>query len=636
MNIRWRLGIVFFQLIILAIATTYATGEPYSAATWFTAGIFSVIISSQILEPFYPRPADVIGNTVICFLLYLTTPKIMAQFAWNSFFILIVILFILAVFSSLFGTGKTRGKFTNLAKVAKNISTEATAVRVYSVVFWLSLFESYPKLEEPMWEMGVAWAILVAIGLVDWQKSWEILTGKIKECEIEGMIAPSRVIVSASDLPNPGSWITLKNKSFKTNGVVISRIRRMDDVWGQVYIESQEDCETLFQSRSATYEIFIQTKEDVLGIADEGSSQENLNFFPSRQLEIGNVVSVQNGETEILYQIHTARIHKLEVKGGSLLQTQANAKQLGVFDINELRVKQYYWAPNPGTAVSISNLKLSIDEKKIPSSWMLIGHILGTELPIYFDVNTATEGHVAILGMTKMGKTTFALRLLEELAKHKIVTILDQTGEYRSRRGIQPYTTTHDTSQPNIAVLEPQTKHPADTAFEYMESVMKLARKEYESKSTKPRVILMEEAHQFIPEPSGLNFGAPGRDSAIKSSSLIMQIRKYGICTILISQRTAVVAKSALSQCENIIAFKSVDKTGLDYLDTIAGHELRDMLPTLKQGEAVVFGPAFSCDVPVAIKIIQKQQTEKQPVISNQEMAEISLPSEIPDDDIPF
>ena len=31
----------------------------------------------------------------------------------------------------------------------------------------------------------------------------------------------------------------------------------------------------------------------------------------------------------------------------------------------------------------------------------------------------------------------------------------------------------------------------------------------------------MEEAHQFVPEPSGLNFGAPGRDNAIKSSSLI-------------------------------------------------------------------------------------------------------------------
>lgn len=466
MNIRWRLGIVFIQLIALAIATYYATGEIYSAATWFTAGIFSVIISSQILEPFYSRPADVIGNTIICFLLYLTTtPKIVAQIAWSSFLILIVILFILAVFSSLFGTGKVHGKFSTLAKVAKSISTEATAVRIYSIVFWLSLIESYPQLEEPFWKMGIAWAILVVIGLVDWQKAWEVLTGKIKECEIEGMIAPSRIIVSAHELPNPGSWITLKTKDFKTNGVVISRIRRIDDVWGQVYLENQKDCETLVQSRSATYEIFIQTKEDVLGIADEGSSQENLNFFPSRQLEIGNVVSVQNGETEILYQIHAAKIQKLDVKGGSLLQTQANAKQLGVFDVKELRVKQYYWAPNPGSAVSISNLELNIDEIKKPDSWMLIGHILGTELPIYFDLNLATEGHIAILGMTKMGKTTFAMQLLKILAQKRNVTILDQTGEYRSKRGVQPYNNTHDMSQSKIAVLEPQINAiAADTA----------------------------------------------------------------------------------------------------------------------------------------------------------------------------
>ncbi|MGB6338875.1 MAG: hypothetical protein WBF32_03800, partial [Candidatus Aminicenantaceae bacterium] len=55
--------------------------------------------------------------------------------------------------------------------------------------------------------------------------------------------------------------------------------------------------------------------------------------------------------------------------------------------------------------------------------------------------------------------------------------------------------------------------------------------------------------------------------------------------------------------CENIIAFRNVDQTGLDYLEAIAGTGVRKLLPQLKQGEALVFGPAMSTDGAVAVKI---------------------------------
>jgi len=83
----------------------------------------------------------------------------------------------------------------------------------------------------------------------------------------------------------------------------------------------------------------------------------------------------------------------------------------------------------------------------------------------------------------------------------------------------------------------------------------------------------------------------------------MMQIRKYGISVILISQRTAVVAKSALSQCENLIAFRNVDQTGLDYLEAVAGGDVRYLLPRLKQRQALAFGPSISSDSPVAVDV---------------------------------
>ena len=69
--------------------------------------------------------------------------------------------------------------------------------------------------------------------------------------------------------------------------------------------------------------------------------------------------------------------------------------------------------------------------------------------------------------------------------------------------------------------------------------------------------------------------------------------------------RTAVVAKSAISQCENLIVFRNVDQTGLDYLEAIIGRDARAMVPRLGQGEALVFGPAMSCDGIVAVSVEQ-------------------------------
>jgi DNA helicase HerA-like ATPase len=206
--------------------------------------------------------------------------------------------------------------------------------------------------------------------------------------------------------------------------------------------------------------------------------------------------------------------------------------------------------------------------------------------------------------MTKMGKSTFATRLASELAKTRRVTILDQTGEYVSKKGLPAFDNNIDWTTPGISVFEPKPGEvAADRALAFLDFLIKQAVEEYKVGTPFSRVVVIDEAHQFIPEPAGLTFNAPGRDSSFKIGLLLMQIRKYGISVILISQRTAVVAKSALSQCENLICFRSVDQTGLDYLEAIAGGDFRSILPQLGQGEALVFGPAITSDSPVALQV---------------------------------
>jgi DNA helicase HerA-like ATPase len=147
----------------------------------------------------------------------------------------------------------------------------------------------------------------------------------------------------------------------------------------------------------------------------------------------------------------------------------------------------------------------------------------------------------------------------------------------------------------------PQQYQEALTALEALE---KLGRAEFDSGSAiVHRVLIIEEAHQFVPEAAMLGFNAPGRDESFKFGLLMMQVRKFGVTVVLVSQRTAVVAKSALSQCENIVAFKSVDQTGLDYLGAMGGPSATHLLPRLRIGEAVLMGPAMSTQSAVGVRL---------------------------------
>jgi DNA helicase HerA-like ATPase len=113
--------------------------------------------------------------------------------------------------------------------------------------------------------------------------------------------------------------------------------------------------------------------------------------------------------------------------------------------------------------------------------------------------------------------------------------------------------------------------------------------------------VLFEEAHSFIPE---WNFVTPNqRDNVNNTTRMIMQARKYGLRFIIVSQRTAVVSKSGLSQCDNYIVFRTIDHTGLEYIESLAGSAFRDTLSNLRKYEALCMGPALNSDQPVIVEL---------------------------------
>jgi DNA helicase HerA-like ATPase len=202
--------------------------------------------------------------------------------------------------------------------------------------------------------------------------------------------------------------------------------------------------------------------------------------------------------------------------------------------------------------------------------------------------------------MSGMGKTVATTRLASALGADRTVIALDTTGEYGSRLGF-PTWTPKDFITHGHFVYEPQGVPPSKAA-EFISQAMRAGFEEYSAGDTpQPRTVILEEAHTFLPEfPMVLR---EQQKFVSESTRFVMQARKFGLTFVIVSQRTAVVSKSALSQCENYVILKTLDKTSLEYFESLVGPEMRGAIPGLNRFEAVCVGPAFNVDEPVIVHL---------------------------------
>ncbi len=128
-------------------------------------------------------------------------------------------------------------------------------------------------------------------------------------------------------------------------------------------------------------------------------------------------------------------------------------------------------------------------------------------------------------------------------------------------------------------------------------------------------LIVLEEAHTIIPETMGAGFDYDTQWVVGRITQIALQGRKYGVGLLVISQRTALVSKSILSQCNTHITFSLVDKTSIDYLSNVYSPEHVRSIPNLRFLEAMAFGKAIRSERPILIKIAfdkaKKEASEK-------------------------
>lgn len=130
-------------------------------------------------------------------------------------------------------------------------------------------------------------------------------------------------------------------------------------------------------------------------------------------------------------------------------------------------------------------------------------------------------------------------------------------------------------------------------------------------------LLVFEEAHSLIPEWSSV--ACDGDKNATNGTAkIILQGRKYGLGSLIITQRTANVSKSILNQCNTIFALRVFDDTGKGFLKNYIGEDYSDALSTLEERRAVAIGKGLRLKQPVIIELnnskyiqIENKKTKK-------------------------
>jgi hypothetical protein len=583
--VRRRLVAVSIGFAAFTVLGVLATADTW-AQPWFFVGL-GVAVSATFLEPYFGTPRAAIANASAGIGACVGADPGAIEGLWialAAFFGVVTLAGIIAAvgrvpaiparqFAARFG----RANVVGAAVLSLIVLTEADAGR--------SGFEL----------LAVAAAILVASVYFDWAAVWSQLRRPHEAATALAAVGPGMLLVAAaSRVFREGDNVEVDAGSAgATDGYVVARMPHAE---GLRYGIALSD-EWTAVSRGFPQEMTLRKREgggDLVGAIGAGTTERVVEFDAFSYLTVGDPLVMQASGRRLLYQVARLRLGEASWAGSRSLLPHASAQLVGWPEGTWIRSLTHLPRPHE-PIIRAGNLTGTLPEGFTP-----IGKVKGTGIPLGLRVDADRRGHIAILGMSGMGKTAVAHRVCSALGSNHVVVALDTTGEYESRLAF-PEWGENDFSTIGHFVYQPAGDPPAKAAT-FIEQCMKAGAAEYQAGETPSRrVVLLEEAHTFLPE---WNVALRAQQERVAfSTRMIMQARKFGVTFMIVSQRTAVVSKSALSQCENYIILKTLDQTGLEYLESLVGPEMRNAIPSLERYEAMCVGPAFNSDAPVIISL---------------------------------
>lgn len=404
---------------------------------------------------------------------------------------------------------------------------------------------------------------------------------------------------------------------------------------------------------------------ELIGFIVENSEISRICFEVSSgvELEEGWLTFVRQRDLTVFYQILNAKTKEESFSQNPRGTQIVFAEQLGILDPNRGFIK-YGWLPSMNTPVFLPQSEIEIPQVDTEKARNFkLGFVPHSKILVKAQFNKMIESHAAILGVTGTGKTELAFDIIRHaLEEGTKVFCVDFTGEYKARladlkpeclglekeMAITLQERLFDVETGNFSagkektalrkfvseiaqVIEEQVDNflqpegPAIGIFEleeiantkatlratelYLSMIFNWARK---NRKKRQILLVLEEAHTIVPEINLYGFDRVETSAVVgRMTQIALQGRKYGVGILLISQRTALVSKTLLSQCNTVLCFALHDQTGLNYLGNVFSTDHISVIPNLKFLQGVAFGNAVNSDRPIIFEIPEDEKKRK-------------------------
>ncbi|HET7388106.1 MAG TPA: DUF87 domain-containing protein [Nocardioidaceae bacterium] len=562
----------------------FAAGESSLNSWWFFIGL-GIYVSAVFVEHHFTTPQDAVVNSVASLGAYLSAERAEVQTSWSIYLVFAISTLVASILATLPFEGRVKAFVLNWATTFGKIK----------VLGGLALLIEFSRRVAVHDEHTLVFGLGALALLVSVAGRWHRVLGTRKRpsapSALSDAIGPSQLLLGQVATGTKRGQVVTLTHSAGSGEAVIAVTLPGDSGLKAVAIPLDHRLSDLAATLDTPLRVTpSDTAAPFVGVVGPGSTSRNLLFHPTTDLAVGDTLEVDIAGRAVLFQVVDVRLETLNWDTSRQVLPIATAQQLGVPDGGYLRLSQVL--PEPHAQI---RRYAATSADVLPDGFTRIGHIGTTDLPVGIAVDPVVRGHVAILGMTGMGKTTVVNRVCQALGASQPVIAIDVTGEYRSKLGWAPFTS----SVSNGCSAHEPTKEFTEDAAEFIAKALATARAEYTSGSRQDRVLVLEEAHAMLPEQQISDWDQKKRVG--ESTRDIMQSRKYGLSYVFVSQRTAVITKSALSQCESYIVLRTIDDTSLGYLEAIAGPVVRQVVPSLARYEALCFGPAFNSENPVVV-----------------------------------
>lgn len=107
-----------------------------------------------------------------------------------------------------------------------------------------------------------------------------------------------------------------------------------------------------------------------------------------------------------------------------------------------------------------------------------------------------------------------------------------------------------------------------------------------------PILVVFEEAHNYIPKNNEASYKAAKRSV----ERIAKEGRKYGLSSMVVSQRPSEVSETIFSQCNNFVALRLTNPNDQNYIKNLLPENIEglgDILPTLGKGQCLIVGDSL-------------------------------------------